>query len=288
MFRFACVQPRFPKKIPEREKLQMALDYIDQAAEKGVRLLAFPEGFPGPYYGKADWSAFDAISARAKQRKINVIYGEVVRDKNEPNHEAYNLVAHVVSADGKLIGSYARMQPAPDEVNFPLMNGKYISPGNEYFLHEVEDVRLGLLICSEIFVPELARVLALNGAELIFAHVGGMLYELRDTWRCITWARAIENLCYTATCYSLFGMEDGLALIAGPEKILGELDDEGMLVADLDIERIRWLRDQDESLALPKPYKVVPGLLRYRRPELYGKLVDPNVAKLDFYRFRNK
>lgn len=79
------------------------------------------------------------------------------------------------------------------------------SPGNEYFLHKIEGIKVGLLICSEIFVPELALVLARNGAELTFAHVGGMLYKLRDTWRCIIWARAIENLCYTATCYSLFG-----------------------------------------------------------------------------------
>lgn len=77
-----------------------------------------------------------------------------------------------------------------------------------------------------------------------------------------------------------------MALIAGPEKMLGKLDGEGMLVADFDIDRVRWLRAQDESVALPKPYKVVPGLLRYRRPELYGKLVDTNVEKLDFYRFR--
>lgn len=286
MFRFACVQPRFKKEIPEKYKLSMALDYISKAADAGVRLVAFPEGFPGPYYGKADWSAFDAISGKAKQCNINVIYGDVVLDKNEKKAEVYNLVAHVVGADGTLIGSYARMQPAPDEVNFPLMNGKLISPGNEFFLHEIEGVKVGLLICSEIFVPELSRVLALQGAELIFAHVGGMLYELRDTWRCIIWARAIENLCYTATCYSLFGMEDGLAIIASPEKILAELDEEGMLVSDLDIDRIRWLRDQVESLALPKPYRVVPGLLHYRRPELYEKLVDKNVETLDFYHFR--
>lgn len=286
MFRFACVQPRFTKEIPEKQKLQMALDYIDKAADAGVRLLAFPEGFPGPYFGNADWSAFEAVSKKAVQRNINVIYGEVVKDHNEKKTEVYNLVAHVVGTDGKLIGSYARMQPAPDEVNFPLMNGKLISPGNEYFLHDIEGIKVGLLICSEIFVPELSRVLALNGAELIFAHVGGMLYELRDTWRCIVWARAIENLCFTATCHSLFGMEEGLALIAGPEKILVELDEEGLAVADLDIDRIRWLRDQDESLALPKPYRVVPGLLRYRRPELYGKLVDQSVQTLDFYHFR--
>src|SRR5512146_427062 len=121
MFRFACVQPRFNKEIDEMKKLQMALGYIDRAADAGVRLLAFPEGFPGPYYGKADWSAIDEISRKAKQCNINVIYGEVVPCSNEPKAEVYNLVAQVIGADGKLVGSYARMQPAPDEVNFPLM-----------------------------------------------------------------------------------------------------------------------------------------------------------------------
>jgi predicted amidohydrolase len=284
--RFACVQPAVDKRLPEKAKLDTALRYIDQATEAGARLVAFPEGFPGPYTGKADWSALEPLAKKARQNNINVIFGEVERDPHEPEVETYNLVARVVDCDGNLVGSYARMQPAPNEVNFPLMEGKIISPGNEFFLQDVEGVKVGLLICSEIFAPELPRVLGLQGVDLLFAHVGGMLYELRDVWRCITWARAIENLCYTATCLNLYGKEDGLAIIAGPEKILAETSEEGMLVADLDVDRLHWLRAQDESLALPKPYRVVPGLLRYRRPELYGKLVDPNVEKLNFHHYR--
>ncbi|HZW05038.1 MAG TPA: carbon-nitrogen hydrolase family protein [Anaerolineaceae bacterium] len=284
--RFACVQPAVNKRMPEQAKVDTAIRYIDQATEAGVRLIAFPEGFPGPYIEEANWSATDVLSKKAKENNINIIFGEVERDPHEKDVKTYNLVAKLVDCNGNLVGSYARMQPAPDEVNFPLMDGKIISPGNEFFLHEVEGVKVGLLICSEIFAPELPRTLGLLGVDLIFAHVGGMLYELRDTWRCITWARAIENLCYTSTCLNLYGKEDGLAIIAGPEKIIAETSEEGMLVADLDIDRLHWLRAQNESLELPKPYRVVPGLLRYRRPELYTKLVDPDVEKLDFHKYR--
>ncbi len=284
--RISVAQPAVNRSLSEKVRLETALNYIDKATEAGARLVAFPEGFPGPYASQTDWSAFDAISIKARQNNIHVVFGEVEPDPNEKEAKTFNLTAKLVDCDGHLVDRYARLQPTPNEVNFPLMGGKVISPGNEFFIHEVEGVKVGLLICSEIFVPELSRILALQGADLIIAPIGGMIYELRNVWRCIIWARAIENLCYTATCMNLFGKEDGLAMIAGPENILAESSEEGLLVADLDIDRLHWLRAQDESLTLPKPYRVVPGLLRYRRPESYSKLVDPNVERFNFYHYR--
>jgi hypothetical protein len=121
---------------------------------------------------------------------------------------------------------------------------------------------------------------------VLFAPTGALLYELRETWRNVVWTRAIENLFYIATCQQLFGMEDGLGMLAGPERIMVERKEPGMVVGDCDIDRLHWLRDRDESLDLPKPYKVVPGLLRFRRPEIYGKLADTSVEHYDFHYFR--
>jgi len=285
-FRIACAQPKVNKYLPEEKKLDVALEYIDRAAETGSKILCFPEGFPGPYAGELNWSAFDEISKKAKEYDMCVIYGEVEANDKEPETNSYFLVSKFVDSDGKLGGSYRRMHPTPNEVNFALMNGKVCAPGDDFFIHEVDGVKIGIIICSEIFNPELSRVLALEGVEIIFAPIGGMIYELRDAWRCVLWARAIENLCYTATCLSLFGMEDGLAMISSPEKILAESKEEGLVFADCDIDRVRWLRSQDESLELPKPYKVVPGSTRMRRPEKYAKLVDESVEIYNFYHYK--
>ena len=78
-------------------------------------------------------------------------------------------------------------------------------------------------------------------------------------------ARAIENLIYTVASQSLYGVEDGIGMIAGPEGILTENIGEAVLVAEIDFERQQWLRDQDEKIEMPKQYKVVPGLLRWQK-----------------------
>lgn len=132
--------------------------------------------------------------------------------------------------------------------------------------------KIGILICSEVYVPELARILALKGAEIIFMPAGICKYELHETWRNLIWSRAIENLVYTVTCQNIFGAENGLAMICSPEEILIESIKPGIFIADCDFERIRWLREETDRYGPPMPFKTKPGVLRdWFRPELYRK-----------------
>ena len=52
----------------------------------------------------------------------------------------------------------------------------------------------------------------------------------------------------------------------------------GVLSAVLDLDRVRWLRDTDEELIVPAPYRTIPGVLKWRRPELYGQLTAQPAA----------
>ena len=77
-------------------------------------------------------------------------------------------------------------------------------------------------------MPEVARALALRGAELIFMPAGKDKGRLWATWRTLIWARAIENLAVVVTTQNLFDhSERGLAMVAGPEEILFESTDRG-------------------------------------------------------------
>ena len=64
--------------------------------------------------------------------------------------------------------------------------------------------------------------------------------------------------------------------------VLGGLADPGLLVVDLDLERSRWLRARDDSMQEPKEFDALPGLLRARRPELYGELGLPVSGLYDY------
>jgi hypothetical protein len=54
-----------------------------------------------------------------------------------------------------------------------------------------------------------------------------------------------------------------------------------MLLADLDFERLRFLREEDERIEFPKRYATIPGVLRWRRPELYGPLARSKEERAD-------
>ena len=267
--------------------IPIAQQMVDKAGQAGAQLVCFPEGFPGPYYQQTNWSAMESSSERARSNNIFVVFGCCERDETEQG-DAYHITEKIIGPDGQLIDSYHRIQPTPETVNRVLTGEKAISPGNRLVTFDVHGAKVGVLICSEIFTPELARLYALEGVEVLLAPIGALVYELRETWRTVLWARAIENLCYVGTCQGLFGMEDGLALIAGPENILAESRVPELVIADCDLDRIRWLRSQEESLQLPKPYKVVPGLLEMRRPEIFGKLSDENMPHYNFYSFRQR
>src|SRR5918995_318015 len=156
---------------------------------------------------------------------------------------AYNLIC-MAYPDGRPPARYRRTHP----------NGPWIYTGgaewefkwvaaNDFPVFETVHGKVGLAMCSEVYVPEVTRALALRGAELIFMPAGKDKNKLWATWRALIWARAIENLAIVVTTQNLFDhSERGLAMVASPEEILYESTAAGMTVVDVDLARLRHLR----------------------------------------------
>jgi predicted amidohydrolase len=268
----AAVQPMAYRGDEEYRNVDRALSYIDEARAAGAHIISFPEGYPGPYNGRLTYDPDEQIRERARTNGIYVVYSRLEPSPQDPNY--FHCILRLIDRHGDVLGSYRRLQTTPPHVNEVLF-GKDLVPGPEEDLvvYETEIGNLGLLICSEVYSPELARVLTLKGADILFYPIGGLIYELTDTWKTMIWARAIENLVYVAATQNLYGCEEGVGMIAGPEQVLAESKRPGMLLATVDLDRLQELRDLDQRLDLPMPYRVIPGLLRWRRPELYGELV---------------
>ena len=126
-------------------------------------------------------------------------------------------------------------------------------------------------------------VLALRGAEIILSPAGGGFTSLTENWQTIVRARAMENLCYVAMTNNIWRDEVGAAMIAGPEYVAVSSGTEELLLANLDLDRVEWLRSNDDSMVEPKGFSSIPGLLRARRPELYEELVKPGTDLYDFH-----
>ncbi|MFC1491364.1 carbon-nitrogen hydrolase family protein, partial [Nitrospinota bacterium] len=253
----------------EWENAENALKFADEAASKGVQLLLYPEGYPGPMTGPLDNPKFpfepvEELKKKAKEHTMYIIAGNVTESKTPGAHL---LTLRLLSPEGEEIACYLRQQPDTPPLNAYLYGGKgHLLPGQIPCVVETELGKVGLQICSELWVPELPRLLMLRGAEIIVSPVHGMHSQtglaLRDTWRCIARARAAENLFYVLITQNLykvggFDYEKSIvagAMAAGPERMEGNLLEPGVLICDLDMERLRYLRTRnfdEENLSRP-------------------------------------
>ena len=270
--RIAAVQPRSGSGSDEPRNARDAVTWVERAADAGADLVVFPEGYPGPTNPMNTYDGMGPLGEAAARHGVHVIGGSVSPAGGGRHH----VVLALMSDQGETLSMYRRTTPQGPYVyrDIDAWDFDYAEVGDIPRVVETPLGRIGMLVCSELYVPELSRILALQGADIIVYPAGGAINELLPGWRALIWARAIENLVYTAATQNLYGDEEGVGTIAGPEGVITQSADEGLLLADLDLERLAYLRERDERIEFPKPYATIPGVLRWRRPELYGSLVE--------------
>lgn len=276
-YTLAMAQPRRILGDDGSPNVDHAVELVAQAVAAGADLVCFPEFSPGPIdLALASYDAAPALAAAAKAGEINVVWS-----RNEVCEDGLNrLVVYVVGRDGGTVLRYERTHPAT--VPAEETRGALTSPADVFGNFELDGVPMGIVVCSEMWTPEVPRIVALRGAEVILSPAGGGFTSLTRNWQIINQARAIENLCYVGLTNNLWGHEQGAAMIAGPEHVLAQAGRRELVVATIDLDRVRWLRAHDDSMLEPKPFDSIPGLLRARRPELYADLVAPQPDAYDY------
>lgn len=299
------VQPHAVAAGDAPKMLDGALAYVAEAGKAGIDLLVFPETYPGPVSWHTRYEIVEPLREAAAAHDVAVVAGTT--EKADGDDRAYYIASVVIDRSGEVLGRYRRTHPRGE-----VYRGLYSSgPFWEFDYVSADDLpvfdmgwgTLGVSICSEVFVPEVARTLALRGAEICVFPTGSMIDDLGFTtnWQTLIRARAIENIMYTATSVNLFddclraahvgsglppvssatGLNSGQAMIASPEHVLGTMRGPGILTADLDLDYIRRMRAEPEfpdGLVVPPPYTSLPGLFNLCRPELSGDLRKPATA----------
>lgn len=264
--RLAVVQPRTRLGADEAANVKDAVRYVEDAAGRGADLVLFPETYPGPWTAAHRYEALEPLAAQARACRVWIVAGTT-----EPvpgSRDGYHIVCALIGPDGAVAGRYRRTCPA----------GPYIYKGGPFwdFEYTAADAlpvfatplaTIGILVCSEVFVPELARILALKGAEIILMPAGRVV-DFNENWLTLVRARAIENLAFTATTQNLIG-NPGMAMIAAPEEVLAQSTAEGILTADLDLDRLRTLRTTAPKISGSGAFKTIPNVVGFRRPELF-------------------
>jgi len=273
-FRIAIVQPISHRPGEDERNVADAVSAIEHAAHEGADFVCFPETYPGPWRMPATFDPIGAMAEAAATHGVHVVFG-TIEPIDRKAATAYNLII-MAYPDGRAPARYRRTHP-----NGPWIytGGKdwefqYV-PGNDFPVFDTAHGKVGLAMCSEVYMPEVSRALALRGAELIFMPAGTDKNRLWATWRTLIWARAIENLSIVVTTQNLFDHgQRGLAMVATPEEIVFESTVAGMSLVDVSLERVRQLRAGRDQVGSSAGCGAKQGVLgpQWQRPELYDAI----------------
>jgi predicted amidohydrolase len=259
------------------ENLLVAEQYIKESVARSAQIICFPETFPGPTIEPFEgFSPHAFMSQMAREKNVYLVYG--LAERVDPASDAAHYITEcLVDNSGKLVGKYHRCcPPGPWRYkggNFWDVN--YVA-ADELPVFETDLGRIAMLVCSEVYMPELSRCMAIQGAEITFLPAGrvkGKSAQLYDTWKTLIKARAFENIMYTVTCQNVQTDERALAMICAPDELVACTDKEGVIVAQCDLDRVREMRlasDYEDFEAISAAYGTKTGTLReWRRPKIY-------------------
>jgi len=252
---------------------------IEEAAEKGANVCCLQEIFYGPYFcAEQDARWYDIaepipdgptimlMQQLAKKHRMVM----VVPIYETPMTGVYYNTAAVIDEQGNYLGKYRKHHIPHCQPGF--WEKFYFKPGNGgYPVFDTIFGKIGVYICYDRHFPEGARALGLNGAEIVFnpsATVAGLSEYL---WKLEQPAHAVANQYFVGAINRVgteapwnIGKFYGQSYLCNPRgqiMVEGSRDNDEVVIADLDLDMIREVRDTWQ-------------FFRDRRPESYDSLTD--------------
>jgi len=223
------------------------VEYFPQYRD--YKYLEYAEPLNGP--------SLRSIAAAASEHKIWI--AATIFEKDKPGH--FYDTAVLFDREGRRYGAYRKTHPAA----VYSLEKIYFRFGSKFPVFDIEGWPTGIMICYDAFFPEVARTLALRGAELILAPFAAPKHAI---WRELLTIRAFENGCFLAACNKVGREGDwdmsGESLIADPGGrllVVASAEKDDLVVADLDRKQVDEWRQR-----FP--------MFRDRRPDLYSALVS--------------
>jgi len=180
------------------DNLRKAASLIEIAAEKGAKIITLPQLFNRPWFpasvNQEDLSLAETeegesitfLRDAAEKNKVVLIAG--IFEKSGDEH--FN-TAFVLGPDGGIIGRYRKMHVP----QIPLWEERsYFKPGDLGFpVFKTPFAAIGVQLCWDIFFPEGFRILALKGAEIVFAPTASAFLHSKTKWERAICAAAHAN-----------------------------------------------------------------------------------------------
>ncbi len=238
--------------------IKNALDMIKTAALNKSDMVVLPEMFNCPYqnskfieYAEEENGSrtIKAISKAAKDLNIYIIAGSI------PELEGGSLYnsSFVFNRNGEIIGRSRKIHlfdiDIPGKISFK--ESDTLSAGNQITVIHTELCKIGVAICYDIRFPELSRIMALEGAEIIVIPGAFNMTTGPAHWETLIRGRAIDNQLYVAAASparneELSYVAYGNSMVADPwgEVLARASGEEEIVYADIKLSRIKEIREE--------------------------------------------
>jgi predicted amidohydrolase len=243
--------------------LAVAHDLLGRAASAGADVAVLPEyvDYLGPSAGEpkpepVDGEFAESFAAAAGRSGMWVVAGSFHETGPDVGH-TYN-TSLVFDRGGVLAATYRKIHlfdiEIPGRVSY--QESRTVAPGTDVVTVDIEGVMFGLSICYDLRFPELYRRLAIAGARVLVVPAAFTAHTGRDHWEVLLRARAIENQCYVVAAGQTGDHEPGRScygrsMVIDPwGTVIAQVPDGvGLVVADIDLDRVRKIREEVPSLA---------------------------------------
>lgn len=263
-----------------QDNIEKAVRMVREAAAGGANIILLPELFENHYFPQVEHQDLFALAHeveghpflgtfQALAKELKVVLPVSFFEKSGP---AYYNSLMMFDADGSELGLY-RKSHIPDGPSYE--EKYYFNPGDTGFKSwSTRYGKIGVGICWDQWFPECARVMTLQGADLLLYptaigsepdEAGGL--DTRDMWQRAMQGHAVSNICYVGAANRI-GQEEQMTFYGssfitdytGAKLTEAARDEETILYADLD-------------LAEARSFRAGWGFFRDRRPEHYKALL---------------
>lgn len=258
-YKAAVVQPLTTSDIDSNlEKIE---GYILEAAEKGAKLISLPEVMNVIKSSKEDRHSesengrtFSLLSRLAKENKVFIHGGSLIETK-ESDTKCYNTTFMFDDA-GQLIAKYRKIHTFDiiDPSGKAYRESDRIDAGDQIVTVETKLGIFGFAICYDLRFPEIYRLMAKKGVEVIFNPANFTMLTGKSHWEPLLRARAIENSCYMVAA-GQFGQNEqmlayGNSLAVDPwgTVIARASDKEGVTLFEIDLDYLDQIRNKMQTI----------------------------------------
>lgn len=237
----------------KQENITKAFKFMNDAVLQGASIICLSEKFM--YWGP-DRSGEDINSQiikdfqkYAKENSVNIILGSIaLKVENSSNITNTCLV---IDKNGDIVHRYDKIYMyTVDKPNLKIDEASDTIAGSSLGIVELDGVKIGIGICFDLRYPEYFKALSTNGAEVIFLPSSFRKATGALAWDVLSRARAIENQVYFCACNQTGGIAEkercgNTQIISYDGSIISNIEsDEGIIVCDLDIDKLRTFRKE--------------------------------------------